>query len=167
MKTPLQNIEIRPLVLDDAAEAEALRQLYAFSLGKNARGFVQDISFHGDIALRAGLYRHNNGDMLGVFDDNKMIGMGGIRGKDEARVELCNLHLLPECQGRGIGKQLSLTLIDDAKKRGYKVMELHVTNTQENAIGLYTRLGFKQTHQHVYTIHGVDYDTVFMELALA
>lgn len=174
MISALQNIKtnmapdtvlMRPVMLQDS---EALRALYILSLNINSDGFVQDISFHGDIATRAFEYQANNGQMLGIFKDDVLIGFGGIRLSKSADnvAELCNLHLHPDYQGLGIGKRLSLQLINDAQQRGYQSIELHVTNTQTSAIGLYQRLGFKETHTHVYELFGKSYDTVFMALDL-
>lgn len=160
----MQNAPIlRPLNPDDA---EQLRALYALSLQKNAAGFVTNPGFHGDIFARAEKYRAENGAFLGLFDDGRLVGFGGLKAKEEGRVELCNLHLHPECQGQGQGKRLALALIDEARELKYDIVELHVTVTQEKAIGLYRRLGFTDTRRKVYDVEGKSFDTLFMELSL-
>lgn len=148
------------------ADAPQLRELYRLSLSKNTQGFVQDTSFHGDIAERAAKYQAENGEMLGVFDGDRLIGFGGLKAKDDTRVELCNLHLHPDYHGQGLGKRLSYALIDDARALDYSIIELHVTVTQDSAIGLYRRLGFVETKRQVYEVAGNSYDTVFMEMRL-
>lgn len=158
-----QSAIIRPI---SQADAPQLRELYKFSLSKNTAGFVQDPSFHGDIAERAAKYQSENGEMLGVFDDEKLIGFGGLKYKDDSRVELCNLHLHPDYQGQGLGKRLSYALIDDARALDYDIVELHVTVTQDSAIGLYKHIGFVETKRQVYDVAGNSYDTVFMEMKL-
>ena len=50
--------------------------------------------------------------------------------------------------------------------RNYKTVELHVTATQQAALGLYKRLGFIETRRHAYDLLGKIYNTVFMELPL-
>lgn len=156
---------IRPVT---PADDNALRALYKFSLEKNTQGFVQRIEFHGDIAERARHYQNDNGVMLGVFmDDGKsLIGMGGLKKTENNRVELCNLHVHPHQQGKGIGKRLAQVLIQDAEELGYDAIELHVTATQDAAIGLYQHLGFQTTGRKVFDVEGKDYDTIFMELQL-
>lgn len=156
-----ESLEIRPI---RPADAEGLRALYALSLRRNAQGFIQNLQYHGDIAERAAAYQSGNGAMLGVFTNDNLVGMGGLKRKDAERVELGNLHLHPEYHGCGIGKKLSLALLEQAKKLGYSVVELHVTATQEAAIGLYKRLGFVQTDRRVYDVEGQSFDTIFMEL---
>lgn len=158
-----QTAIIKPIV---PADAQQLRALYGLSLSRNKDGFVQDVSFHGDIADRAAKYQSENGEMLGVFDGDKLIGFGGLKYKDDTRVELCNLHLHPDYHGQGLGKRLSYALIDDARALDYDIIELHVTVTQNSAIGLYKRLGFVETKRQVYDVAGNSYDTVFMEMKL-
>lgn len=156
---------IRPITDADSAE---LRALYKFSLQKNAAGFVQNPDFHGDIAKRAADYQAQYGTMLGIFgsDDKAMIGMGGLKQKSTDNVELCNLHVHPHHHGKGLGKRLAQILIADAKELGYQTVELHVTATQDAAIGLYKRLGFTEMRRETYTLDGNSYDTIFMELVI-
>ncbi len=147
------------------ADADQLRALYKLSLERNPRGFVTNPTFHGDIFARAQKYQQQNGAMFGLFDENNtLLGFGGLKQKDGGRVELCNLHLHPDQQGRGQGKLLAFALIDEAKELGYDTVELHVTITQQKAIGLYKRLGFTETGRKVYDVEGMTFDTVFMEL---
>lgn len=164
MKTE-NNVILRPVTETDANQ---LRALYRYSLQKNADGFVQNPEFHGDIYTRASGYQNNNGTMLGLFadDDRTLLGFGGIKQKENNRAELCNLHVHPHQHGKGYGKHIALTLIDDARELGYEILELHVTATQSAAIGLYRRLGFSETGRQVYSVEGGNYDTIFMELHL-
>lgn len=128
---------------------------------------MQCPDFHGDIYDRAKKYQAENGTMLGLFAaDGTLIGMGGIKDKGQGRAELCNLHLHPDYHGQGLGKRLAMTLMDDAEHLGYGIVELHVTVTQQSAIGLYKNLGFRETNRKVYEVEGGSYDTVFMEIAL-
>jgi ribosomal protein S18 acetylase RimI-like enzyme len=143
-----------------------LRALYALSLKNNHAGFVQCPDFHGDIFARAQKYQEEQGEMLGLFDNGKIIGCGGLKRKDAIRVELCNLHLHPDYQRRGLGRRLALALLEDAEALGYGVVELHVTVTQEPAIALYKSLGFTQTRRQVYETEGQSFDTIFMEKAV-
>lgn len=164
MSQESQNI-LRPVT---EADAEQLRALYKFSLQKNAQGFVQGPDFHGDIAARAQDYQTNSGAMLGLFADDgrTLLGFGGLKQKENNRVELCNLHVHPHQHGKGFGKFIAQVLIDDARELGYDTIELHVTATQSAAIGLYQRLGFSETGRQVFAVDGASYDTIFMELPI-
>jgi ribosomal protein S18 acetylase RimI-like enzyme len=159
----MQNQTLRPI---SPADADHLRSLYKMSLEKNPRGFITNPAFHGDIYDRAAQYQHSNGAMLGLFQDDTLIGFGGLKQKQNGRVELCNLHLHPHQHGKGLGKHIALALIEEARELDYQTVELHVTVTQESAIGLYKRLGFTETARKVYDVEGQSFDTVFMELQL-
>lgn len=148
-------------------DADQLRRLYRLSLEKNSRGFVTNPGFHGDIYDRAVKYQQENGAMFGLFDENgSLLGFGGLKQKDGGRAELCNLHLHPDYHGKGYGKLLACMLLDEARELKYQVVELHVTVTQEKAIGLYKSLGFKETGRKVYEVEGQTFDTLFMEMAV-
>lgn len=167
-KTPQQatDVQIRAVT---AMDHESLRELYIFSLRYNRPGFIQNEKRDGDIAERAQNYQANNGDMLGIFKpDGTLIGFGGLKrnAKDHSRVELCNLHLHPECHGQGLGRRIVETLISEARSRGYKTVELHVTITQTAAVSLYQSLGFVQTSRIVHESTDGTYDTLYMDLAL-
>jgi ribosomal protein S18 acetylase RimI-like enzyme len=158
---PPKSPVLRPIT---ARDAEALRDLYAYSLRQNPAGFVQDPLRHGDIFSRAELYRKDNGEMLGLFSSSgELMGFGALQKKSPALCELCNLHLHPDFQGRGFGRYMAEHLIELAKTLEYRTIELHVTATQHKAISLYGSLGFAETRRQTYETHGQKFETIFME----
>lgn len=56
--------------------------------------------------------------------------------------ELAEIHVLPRCQGRGIGKQLAQNLLWNAPARHCLLSTPEVDGEQNNAFGLYRHLGF-------------------------
>ncbi|MCK4440756.1 MAG: GNAT family N-acetyltransferase, partial [Sulfurovaceae bacterium] len=86
---------------------------------------------------------------------------------DETTVEMCKLHLYPEFKGQGLGKYLALALIEYAKGLSYIKVNLHVTQTQKEAIGLYKRLGFCAYQQKLCEVERngkvLKFDTLYME----
>lgn len=161
---------IKIIALQDANH-DAVRRIYAQSVADNAEGFIQNLEFHGDIVTQGQEMIAAGGAFLVLSDGTNVIGFGGLKKTDQADVlELCKLHVLASDQGKGYGKQLSQALIDAAGDLGAKTVSLHVTVTQNRAIGLYERLGFVKTKRKTYdvTTDGVvqSFDTQFMELAL-
>lgn len=59
---------------------------------------------------------------------------------DEAT--LVNVAVLPEFRGKKIGKALLQSLITDAKSRKLSIICLEVRESNQTAIGLYTKFGF-------------------------
>jgi ribosomal protein S18 acetylase RimI-like enzyme len=160
-------ILIRPATDDDT---KALCALYCDSVRCNRDGFIQDLSFHGCLIAKTLLWREKGGDMLVAHDSGGLVGMGALAPHDDARVELCKLHVNANRQGRGIGRMLVQSLIALAAERGFPEMTLHVTKTQAAAISLYRSLGFRQSGEELFatTVFGapVEFPTVHMRLPL-
>ena len=58
--------------------------------------------------------------------------------------EMKRLYVRPACRNTGVGRQLVIRLIEEAKKRGYRAMRLEtVPSSMAAAIHLYTALGFR------------------------
>ena len=168
-QTPAHNsrIDIRDLT---EADFESLRALYAKSLSRNNKGFIQATTDRplrdiGDICCS---FQDNNGAMHGLYVDDDLVGFGGLcRHNDDTRVELCKLHLNENYQGRGLGRKLLESLINEADTKGYEIIELHVTATQVAALGLYVRMGFMQTERKMFVAdNGEEFDTIYMERAV-
>ena len=147
-----------------------LSDLYTFSIKCNPSGFVQDISFHGSLEMIIFDLKSHGGDFLVGKLHNRIIAMGGLRKVSEKRVELCKLHVHPKFHGYGYGKEMTNRLIRRAEELSFEEMELHVTNTQKAALGLYRSLGFYETDQKVYYLdlqgEKKSFDTVYMEKKL-
>ena len=161
-------LTIHTLTADDHAAVEAL---YTLSVKANPDGFIQDLSFHGSIVEMATAFIQNGGDMrVAKAADGTLVGMGALRPIDTTRTELCKLHVHPRFQGFGYGKKLSHDLLEQAQKKSFKVVELHVTETQKAAIGLYKKLGFQTVKTDTYQteVHGqmTTFPTVYMEKPL-
>ena len=75
-----------------------------------------------------------------IEQDEKKIGRLTLINQEDY-IYLDNIHFIPECQSRGIGKNLIEDLINEAKKKGLYV-KLQVLRTNP-AKALYERLGFK------------------------
>ncbi len=150
---------------------EEMAVLYRHSIRNNPRGFIQDLAFHGPIEAMAETFIKADGDMLALRYNGSLIGMGGLRKVSNNRAEICKLHVHYEYQSNGYGKLLTRTLIERAIELSYSELELHVTKTQKAAIGLYRKLGFKETKRSLYQtkINGrnLSFDTVYMLLKLA
>ena len=75
--------------------------------------------------------------------DDKVVAYGGFwKILDEAYIN--NIAVKKEFRGEGFGKMLMNALIEDAKSQNIKAMTLEVRVTNESAIALYKKLGFKE-----------------------
>lgn len=65
-----------------------------------------------------------------------------LDGKD--CVEVAELHLLPDCRGKGIGSSILRRLLADCRQQG-RPLRLGCFKDNHRAKALYQRLGFRQT----------------------
>jgi ribosomal protein S18 acetylase RimI-like enzyme len=153
-----------------SADKEVIENLYVFSLRNNTLGFIQDLAYHGSIANTAERYQREGGDFFVLKHEGKIVGIAGLRKINSDECELCKLHVDMSHHGKGFGRLLGEHLIKTAASKGFKQLQLHVTNTQIAAIVLYEKLGFERTKQEVFNInlHGTDYSyhTIYMKKAL-
>lgn len=80
--------------------------------------------------------------------DGKIVGMGGFSPvgtycKVSHRAEF-GVSILKEYWGLGIGKALSLSCIECARKSGYTQLELDVVSENVRAVAMYEKLGFDE-----------------------
>ncbi len=77
-----------------------------------------------------------------TFED-QVVAYGGFwKIIDEADIN--NIAVKKEFRGMGFGKMLMNALIEDAKSQNIKAMTLEVRVSNESAIALYKKLGFKE-----------------------
>lgn len=82
-------------------------------------------------------------DSIILFENNPVGRL--ILGRSEKFINIADIILLPEFQRKGIGNFIIQIVIDDANKSG-KTVTLNVSKNNR-AINLYSRLGFKISHQ--------------------
>ena len=73
--------------------------------------------------------------------DGVSVGMVQVTAEDES-VEIDEIQIFPEFQGRGVGTQVLTKIIEDTHSKRYSVT-LSAGNKNSRAIALYQRLGFK------------------------
>ncbi|MFA4133076.1 MULTISPECIES: GNAT family N-acetyltransferase [unclassified Brevibacillus] len=123
---------------DEYEQARELFWEYVDSLGV-------DLSFQ-NIAIELqnipGEYAPPDGCILLALDNEQPAGCVALRKIDEQVCEMKRLYVKPEWKGRGVGKKLALSIIDEAKIRGYSFIRLDTLPTMEQAIQLYRSLEF-------------------------
>ena len=85
--------------------------------------------------------------------DGQVVGWAALHGMNaglrRAHVRLLAIALLPDWQGRGVGRQLMERLLDWADRwAGVLRIELNVHCDNEHAIALYRSLGFVEEGRH-------------------
>jgi GNAT superfamily N-acetyltransferase len=73
------------------------------------------------------------------------VATGILRDPDGARLELVGMFVEPAARGRGVGAALVETVCAWARDRGMARLYLWVTSTNQAALALYRRSGFRPT----------------------
>jgi ribosomal-protein-alanine N-acetyltransferase len=80
--------------------------------------------------------------LCAIDEDNKLVGYTGMwQIVEEAHIT--NISVKPDCRRRKIGEALLHYAIEDCYKNGIKYITLEVRVSNEKAINLYTKYGFK------------------------
>lgn len=117
--------------------------------------------FRGELAALPGRYTPPDGQLLLACLDGRPAGCVALRRIGDGTCEMKRLYVRPEFRRRGAGRALARTIIEEARRIGYKRMRLDTV--LEPAKSLYRSLGFIEIppYQHV-PVKGV----TFMELVL-
>ncbi|MER2059906.1 MAG: GNAT family N-acetyltransferase, partial [Niallia sp.] len=65
---------------------------------------------------------------------------------EEEAIELINLAVAEDYQGKGLGKKLVFHALEKATQLGYKVMEVGTGNSSIGQLALYQKCGFRINH---------------------
>lgn len=145
-----------PPLVDDV---RALFEEYAASL-------PFDLGFQGFEAELAGLpgdYAPPRGCLLVARSGGRSVGCVALRPLDGDAAEMKRLWVTPGARGGGVGRELVLRLVDEARSIGYARIRLDTTPGMEAAQTLYRSLGF--TAIEPYRPNPVP-GTVYLELEL-
>ncbi len=158
----MNNSAINIVSADNKDDIESARQLFL----EYAKSLNFDLCFQGfdeELKNLPGDYSSPEGELLLAYSEGKLAGCIAFRKFENDICEMKRLYLRNEFRGQGIGRQLTVRVINDAKKIGYKKMRLDTLPSMKEAIKLYKDLGFKEINPYRYNpIEGVCY----MELEL-
>ncbi len=120
-------------------------------------------NFEKELSELPGEYAPPNGCIILAIAGIKRIGCVALRKIDDGISEMKRLYVQSAFRGKGIGRDLAVAIINEARKKGYRYIRLDTVPLMEEAIELYRSLGFKEIHPYRYNpITGAKY----MELIL-
>jgi ribosomal protein S18 acetylase RimI-like enzyme len=124
---------------------EALRAIGCVPLDRKLNNDLNDIM---------GNYILNGGDFIMVETGSKLIGFGALNYIGNGIYEIKRMRIMPNWQGKGLGKTLLKRLTEIAIKRNAIKIILDTTVQQIAAQRLYEGFGFKKCG--MTTIHGLE-----------
>lgn len=92
----------------------------------------------------------NRGECLVAELDEQIIGVYVLLPTRPGTVELVNIAVAESQHGKGIGKELVIHAVQNAKSQGYKTIEIGTGNSSIGQLALYQKCGFR--------INGIDRD---------
>lgn len=97
------------------------------------------------------------GGYLGVFLDDKLVAMGGMRLQAEGFTEISAVCTHPDHSGKGYAREVINALIVGITAEG-KIPYLHVRADNTRAVELYLKMGFAiRREMYFYVIKRTDY----------
>ena len=101
-------------------------------------------SFEAELAGLPGEYAPPDGRLLLALCDSAPAGCVALRKLQDGICEMKRLYVRPLFRGRGLGRDLVLTLIEEARLSLYAKMRLDtIAASMTEAVSLYRSLGFR------------------------
>ncbi len=100
--------------------------------------------FEAELAGLPGKYASPTGALMLAIQESEAVGCVAMRPLADRICEMKRLYVRPAYLGRGIGRQLALTVIERAREAGYTQMRLDTLEKLKPALGLYHSLGFRK-----------------------
>ena len=76
-------------------------------------------------------------------DDGTALGCGALRVLGDGVAEVKRMYVAPAARGRGVAKAVLAGLEEAARERGWTTLRLETGPRQPEAIGLYSRAGYR------------------------
>jgi ribosomal protein S18 acetylase RimI-like enzyme len=101
-------------------------------------------NFEEELAQLPGDYAAPDGRLLVAEHEGRAAGCVALRRLDPERCEMKRLYIPPEYRGSGLGRQMVLAIMAEARAIGYRWMRLDTLPQMIGAQKLYESVGFRE-----------------------
>lgn len=144
---------------DRVQDAKNLISEYAASLGVD----LCFQNFDKEMATFPSEYFPPSGAMFLALHQNNPVGCVALRKISDEICEMKRLYVRADYRRRGLGKLLTESVIERARRMGYKAIRLDTLPSMKEAISIYTKMGFRPIEAYrPNPVHG----TLYLELRL-
>lgn len=112
------------------------------------RYYLQLQNYDAEIARLESKYGPPDGKLYLALADGRSAGCVALRKLSDTQCEMKRLYVCPEYRGLGIGRLLTEQILRDARDIGYRQILLDTFPFLERAVGMYRRLGFRETEKY-------------------
>ena len=123
-------------------------------------------AFEHELASLPSKYAPPHGQLLLATLNGRPAGCVALREIDSVSCEMKRMFVYTQFHGKGVGHALADALLKEARALGYRTMRLDTSIRQDEAKGLYQRLGFKIIEPYYEVPEEMRNWLVFMELEL-
>ena len=139
MNTSSTNLLIRRAIVGDLPAINKLNNFVLISAGITHH----DDSHDEDIQDIENVYYQNRGEFLVGFQDNMLIGMGGLLYIDENTAKIKKMRVHPGYQHSGLGSMILARLEAKAGEIGYRKLILRTSYILIPAQNFYAKHGYR------------------------
>ncbi|WP_255509687.1 GNAT family N-acetyltransferase [Oceaniovalibus sp. ACAM 378] len=123
-------------------------------------------AFEAELTNLPGHFAPPRGRLLVAKDGQNVVGCVALHNLGDGICEMKRMFVTSAHQGQGIGQALGARIIKEARQIGYSLMRLDTGPLQNEAQGLYERLGFRRTKPYYPLDQDMRSWLIFMELDL-
>ncbi|WKA56554.1 GNAT family N-acetyltransferase [Planococcus shixiaomingii] len=136
-----------------ASTGFTLRQAESTDLDMRIRLDVEafDIPLEDATAMESRVSGEQDTDMLMIDVNNETVGKIRIK-REDGQAWIYGFSILPEHQGKGIGRKVLRHIVKQQSEAGYSV-HLDVETKNAHALGLYKAIGFAVKHAQDYYVY--------------
>lgn len=168
----LDQTQIRRL---EVADAPVYRALRLRALREHADAFsssFEEENIRPLLDTEKRLRAVGDGKLWGAYVAGGIAGMVGLsfeaRIKNRHKGLLVSMYVAPDYSGKGLGRSLVDTVVQDARVSGLELLTLTVTDSNHAAMALYQKCGFTAfgTEPDAIRVNGVSFGKTHMYLSL-